>query len=138
MSITELAIKRPSLIIVIFSVLGFLGILSYSKLNYELMPDMSFPVVSVTTVYPGASPSEVENSVTKKVEDALASVENLDQLQSTSAEGMSVVVLQLKSDADADKALQDAQRKINAMLSTLPEEILSPSLAKFSFSEFPI
>jgi len=138
MSITELAIKRPSLIIVIFSVLGFLGILSYSKLNYELMPDMSFPVVSVTTVYPGASPAEVENSVTKKVEDALASVENLDQIQSTSAEGMSVVIIQLKSDADADKALQDAQRKINSILSTLPEEILSPSLGKFSFSEFPI
>lgn len=138
MSITELAIKRPSLIIVIFSVLGFLGILSYSKLNYELMPDMSFPVVSVTTVYPGASPSEVEGSVTKKIEDALASVENLDQVQSVSSEGMSVIVLQLKPDADADKALQDAQRKVNAMLSTLPEEVLSPSLAKFSFSEFPI
>lgn len=138
MSITQLAIKRPSLIVVIFSVLGFLGLLSYSKLNYELMPDMSWPVVSVTTLYPGASPAEVENSVTKKVEDALASVENLDQMQSTSAEGMSVVVLILKNDADSDKAVQEAQRKINAILSTLPEEILSPSLAKFSFDEFPI
>lgn len=138
MSITELAIKRPTLIVVIFSVLGFLGLLSYSKLNYELMPKMSWPVVSVTTVYPGASPSEVENSVTKKMEDALASLENLDQIQSTSAEGMSVIVLQLKNDADADQAIQDAQRKINAILSSLPEEILSPSLGKFSFDEFPI
>jgi len=138
MSITELAIKRPSLIIVIFAVLGFLGILSYSKLNYELMPDMSWPVVSVTTIYPGASPSEVENSVTKKLEDALASVENLDQMQSTSAEGMSVIVLVLKNDADSDKAVQEAQRKINSVLSSLPKEILSPSLAKFSFDEFPI
>lgn len=138
MSITELAIKRPSLIIVIFAVLGFLGILSYSKLNYELMPDMSWPVVSVTTIYPGASPSEVENSVTKKLEDALASVENLDQMQSTSAEGMSVIVLILKNDADSDKAVQEAQRKINSVLSALPKEILSPSLAKFSFDEFPI
>lgn len=138
MSITELAIKRPSLIVVIFSVLGFLGILSYSKLNYELMPDMSWPIVSVTTMYPGASPAEVENSVTKKLEDALASVENLDQMQSTSAEGVSILILQLKNDADADKAVQEAQRKINAILSTLPEEILSPSLGKFSFDEFPI
>jgi HAE1 family hydrophobic/amphiphilic exporter-1 len=138
MSITELAIKRPSLIIVIFSVLVFLGLLSYSKLNYELMPDMSWPVVSVTTVYPGASPAEVENSVTKKMEDALASVENLDQIQSTSAEGMSLVILQLKNDANSDLAVQDVQRKINAILSTLPEEILSPSVGKFSFDEFPI
>ncbi|MNJ82747.1 Multidrug resistance protein MdtC [compost metagenome] len=138
MSITELAIKRPSLIVVIFAVLGFLGILSYSKLNYELMPKFSIPVVTVTTAYPGASPSEVENSVTKKIEDALSGVENLDQIQSTSMEGISSIVLMLKNDADPDKALQEAQRKINAMLSTLPEEILSPSLGKFSFDEAPI
>lgn len=138
MSITELAIKRPSLIIVIFSVLVFLGLISYSKLNYELMPKMSWPVVSVTTVYPGASPSEVESTVTKKLEDALASLENLDQIQSTSAEGVSVIVLQLKNDANTDLAVQDAQRKINATLSSLPEEVLSPSLSKISFDEFPI
>ncbi|WP_294675742.1 efflux RND transporter permease subunit, partial [uncultured Fluviicola sp.] len=125
MSITELAIKRPSLIVVIFSVLGFLGILSYSKLNYELMPKFSIPVVTVTTQYPGASPSEVENSVTKKIEDALSGVEGLDYTQSTSMEGISMVVLMLKNDMDPDKALQEAQRKINAMLSTLPEEVLS-------------
>lgn len=138
MSITELAIKRPSLIVVIFSLLGFLGIISYSKLNYELMPDMSWPVVSVTTIYPGASPAEVENSVTKKIEDALASVENLDQMQATSAEGISMIILQLKANANSDKAVQECQRKINAILSSLPEEVLSPSLAKFSFDEFPI
>ncbi len=138
MSITELAIKRPSLIVVIFTVLGFLGLLSYSKLNYELMPKFSIPVVTVMTTYPGASPEEVESSVTKKVEDALSSVENLDMVKSTSMENVSMVVLQLKNDSDPDKALQEAQRKVNAILSTLPEEILSPSLGKFSFDEMPI
>lgn len=138
MSITELAIKRPSLIVVIFSVLGFLGILSYSKLNYELMPKFSIPVVTVMTTYPGASPEEVESSVTKKLEDALSSVENLDQIKSTSMENVSLIVLQLKNDSDPDVALQEAQRKVNAVLSTLPEEILSPSLGKFSFDEMPV
>jgi HAE1 family hydrophobic/amphiphilic exporter-1 len=138
MSITELAIKRPSLIVVIFTVLGFLGLMSYSKLNYELMPKFSIPVVTVMTTYPGASPEEVESSVTKKVEDALSSVENLDMVKSTSMENVSMVVLQLKNDSDPDKALQEAQRKVNAILSTLPEEILSPSLGKFSFDEMPI
>lgn len=138
MSITELAIRRPSLIVVIFSVLGFLGLLSYSKLNYELMPKFSIPVVTVSTTYPGASPEEVESSVTKKLEDALSSVENLDQLKSTSMENISIIVLQLKNDSDPDAALQEAQRKVNAILSTLPEEVLSPSLGKFSFDELPI
>lgn len=138
MSITELAIKRPSLIVVIFSVLGFLGILSYSKLNYELMPKFSIPVVSVTTIYPGASPAEVENSVTKVLEDALSNLENLDEIKSTSMEGVSSVVLMLKPNANADLAIQDAQRKINAVLSQLPEDATSPSVAKFAMDEAPV
>lgn len=138
MTITELAIKRPSLIVVIFSVLSFLGFLSYSKLNYELMPKFSVPVVSITTVYPGASPSEVENSVTKKIEDAISNVENLDEIISSSMESVSSVVLLLKPDSDTDLALQEAQRKVNAILSTLPKDVQSPSLGKFSFDELPV
>ena len=138
MSITELAIKRPSLIVVIFSVLGFLGILSYSKLNYELIPKFSIPVVSVTTIYPGASPAEVENSVTKVLEDALSNLENLDEIKSTSMEGVSSIVLMLKPDANSDLVIQDAQRKVNAVLSALPDDALSPSVAKFAMDEAPI
>jgi HAE1 family hydrophobic/amphiphilic exporter-1 len=138
MSITELAIKRPSLIVVIFSVLTFLGLVSYINLNYELMPKFSIPVVTVTTVYPGASPSEVENSVTKKIEDALSDLENLDEIKSTSLEGVSSIILALKPNANTNNAMQDAQRKINAMLSSLPDDVMSPSLGKFSFDEMPI
>lgn len=138
MSITEIAIKRPSLIVVIFSVLGFLGLLSFTKLNYELMPKFSIPVVSVTTLYPGASPSEVENSVTKRIEDALSNLENLDEIRSTSMESVSSVVLMLKPNANADIAIQDAQRKINAIASKLPDDAESPALGKFSFDEAPI
>lgn len=66
MKIAEISIKRPSLVIVLFTILTLGGILSYSNLNYELLPKFSPSVVSVTTVYPGASPSEVENTVSKK------------------------------------------------------------------------
>ncbi|MFM7022370.1 MAG: efflux RND transporter permease subunit [Flavobacteriales bacterium] len=138
MSITELAVKRPSLIVVIFSVLAFLGLLSYSKVSYELMPKMSMPVITVMTVYPGAAPSEVENSVTKKIEDAVSSLENLDDIKSVSQEGLSMVVLQLKQNSNTDLILQDAQRKVNAVVSQLPDEVLDPVLGKFSFDEMPI
>lgn len=138
MTLTELAIKRPSLIVVIFSVLTFLGLMSYSKLNYELMPKFAIPVVTVTTVYPGASPSEVENSVTKRIEDALSDLENLDEIKSTSMEAVSSIVLRLKPNASTNDAMQDAQRKVNAILSTLPEDVQSPSLGKFSFDEMPV
>lgn len=138
MSITEISVKRPTLIVVIFAVLTFLGILSYRKLNYELMPKFSVPVVSVFTMYPGAAPSEVENSVTKKIEDALATVENLDEIKSTSSEGVSSVILMLKQNASPDLAMQEAQRKVNAIMSQLPEDIESPTLSKFSFDDMPV
>lgn len=137
-SITNIAIKRPTLVVVFFTVLGLAGIFSYSKLKYDLLPKMSVPVVTVTTVYPGASAAEVESGVTKKIEDAVSAVEDVKNIQSTSQEGVSVVTLQLNSTADADLGLQDAQRRINASLSTLPTSAKSPTLSKVSVDDAPI
>ena len=93
MSITELAVKRPSLVIVIFSILVFFGLYGYNSLTYELLPDISSPVITISTAYPGATPSEVENSVTKPIENALSSLENLDAIQAVSMESFSSVVI---------------------------------------------
>ncbi len=138
MSLTEIAIKRPSLIVVIFSVLTFLGWFSYNTLGYELLPKMDFPVFNVMTIYPGASPSEVENSVTKKIEDAVASLESIENIRSYSQEGVSLVFVQLKPGTKTDKSMQDAQRKVNAIVATLPKDIRAPGINKISFSEMPI
>ncbi|MBI1224139.1 MAG: AcrB/AcrD/AcrF family protein [Bacteroidetes bacterium] len=138
MSITELSIKRPSFIIVIFIVLTILGVFSYQKLAYELIPKFSQPFVIVQTLYPGANPSEVENSVTRKIEDAVSNMENIVSLRSTSFESLSFVFIELKSGTNIDLALQEAQRKINASAGQLPESADPPSLTKFSSDEFPI
>lgn len=138
MKITEVSIKRPSIILVLFIILTFLGLMSYQKLSYELLPKFSAPIVTVTAVYPGASPNEVENTVTKKLEDAVSSMENVDKITSSSYESLSVIVVQLRNEANVDLALQEAQRKINAILSTLPEDVKAPSLGKFSFDDLPI
>src|SRR6185295_8382417 len=138
MSITQLSIKRPTLIVVIFSVLGLLGIYSYFSIGYELLPKMERPVISISTSYPGASPSEVENSLTRKVEDAISSLEKLDNIRSSSYEGMSNVIVEFKQTVDIDVAMQDAQRKIDAIASDLPEQAKDPVIAKFSVDEKPI
>ncbi|QNF34673.1 efflux RND transporter permease subunit [Adhaeribacter swui] len=138
MSITEISIKRPALVIVIFTVLGILGSICYTQLNYNLLPEFEAPVVSVVTLYPGAAAGEVETSVTKRIEDALSSLENLDRLQSTSSEGVSMVIVQLLQSANVDQSVQDAQRKVNAILAQLPDEVESPTLNKFSTSDLPI
>src|SRR5690606_5778782 len=90
------------------------------------------------TIYPGASPSEVENTVTKKIEDAVASMENIKKLNATSYESLSSVVITLHSGTDVDLALNDAQRKVNAILSELPEDTEAPSLNKFSLDDLPV
>lgn len=137
MSITELSIKRPALVIVIFTVLGILGVMSYSRLNYNLLPKFDSPVLTIMTTYPGASAGEVETSVTKKIEDAVSSLEKLDKLQSVSQEGISVVTVMMLQNADIEQALQDAQRKINA-IPDLPDEVENPLINKFSSDDIPV
>ncbi len=138
MSLTSTSIKRPTLIVVIFTVLGLLGIASYFSIGYELLPKMSKQIITVTTSYPGAAPSEVENSVTKKIEDAISSLEKLDNIKSNSLEGNSKIIIEFKSDVDLDQAMQDAQQKINKIASDLPEDAKDPEISKFSVDEAPI
>jgi len=138
MNIAELSIKRPSLIVVIFTVMAFLGVISYFFLNYELLPKYSQPVLVVVTNYPGASPAEVENSVTKKIEDAISSLEDIDNIQSTSYEGASVVVIIFKSSANMDRALENATRKVSNMEYLLPKDVRPPIINNFSMDDIPI
>src|SRR5690606_29452109 len=138
MKLVEVSIKRPTLIVVLFTVLTLGGLLSYSLLNYELLPKFSPGVISVVTVYPGAAPGEVENSVSRKIEDAVASMENVKKIDAKSYENLSVVIVTLTNDADVDYSLNDAQRKLNAVLKDLPDVIDPPTLNKFSLDVRPI
>ncbi|NLU94064.1 efflux RND transporter permease subunit [Chitinophaga sp. Ak27] len=138
MKITEVSIKRPTIVVVVFTILTLLGVMSYKSLNYELLPKFSSPIVTISTIYPGASPNEVESSVTKKIEDAVASMEKIKKITSKSSESLSVITVELNNDADVDIALQDAQRKVNAILADLPGDAKPPSLNKFSLDDLPI
>lgn len=109
MKIAEISIKRPTIIAVLFIILTLGGIFSYSQLGYELIPKFEMNVVTISTIYPGASPSEVENTVTKKIEDAIASLENVKKVESKSYESLSLVMVTLTANADANYSLNDAQ-----------------------------
>jgi len=138
MKLAEISIKRPSLVIVLFTILTLGGLFSYNQLGYELIPKFDRNVITVATIYPGASPSEIENTVTKKIEDAVASLENIKKIESRSYESLSTVAITLTDDANVDFSLNDAQRKINAIISDLPDDAKTPSLSKFSLSDLPI
>ena len=138
MNITEISIKRPSLIIVLFSVFGLLGFIGYKNLSYELMPDFNQPVVVIKTVYPGAEPNEVETSVSRKIEDALSNLEGVDFLGTKSLPNASIIIANLKYGTDLDKSMQDAQRYIDNIRKDLPQDILSPVMSKVSPNDLPI
>lgn len=138
MNITKIAINRPSLIIVLFSVFALLGAIGYKNLSYELMPDFNQPVVVIRTGYPGATPEEVETSVSRKIEDALSNLEGVDYLVTKSLPNASVIIANLRYGTDLDQAMQDAQRYIDNIRKDLPDEVLSPVMSKVSPNDLPI
>lgn len=138
MNITEISIKRPSLIIVLFSVFTLLGVIGYKNLSYELMPDFNQPVVVIKTVYPSAEPNEVETSVSRKIEDALSNLEGVDYLLTKSLPNASVLIANLKYGTDLDKTMQDAQRYIDNIRKDLPADIQNPVMSKVSPNDLPI
>lgn len=138
MSIAEVAVKRPLLITVLFTVLILFGLGCYTRLNYNLLPKIEVATVSVSTVYPGASAAEVETSVTRKLEDVFASIEGLDNITSTSQEGVSQIAIQLKSGTDVDEAERNIQRKADQAQNKLPKGIDRPLVNKVNLEETPV
>ena len=124
--------------IVLFTVLSVLGYMAFKNLSAELMPKFTPPMINMQIVYPGASPSEVENSLTRKVEDALSGLEGIDKIQSYSFESMSMLFVSFIYGTDIDKAITDAQNKFDAKKMELPREILSPSITKITIDDKPI
>jgi HAE1 family hydrophobic/amphiphilic exporter-1 len=138
MSITEIAIKRPSLIIVIFTVLIGAGLFCYNQLSYELLPDISQPTLVITTNYPGAAPANVEQTVTRKIEDQLSSIDAIKTITSQSLEGVSIITAEFNTGSNIDLKQQEVQRKINNIMGDLPTDVKSPGISKVSPSDQPI
>ncbi|MFN5909730.1 MAG: efflux RND transporter permease subunit, partial [Bacteroidota bacterium] len=138
MTLTELSIKRPSFIIVIFTILIGGGLISYNQLSYQLLPDFAAPLFTVTTTYPGASPATVETQVSKPLEDALSGLEDVSDITSFSFDNASIVLVEFKASADIDKAIESGQRKLQNVASNLPDGASAPVIAKIEPNASPV
>jgi HAE1 family hydrophobic/amphiphilic exporter-1 len=136
MNIAELAIKRPIFVIMIMASIITLGIIGYTSMGVDMLPDIEYPTISVTTVYPGASAEEIENLVTKPLEDALAVVEGLDTLSSTSDESVSVITAKFSLGADVKYAETRVRDAVNKAKWKLPDGAQEPSVERFSAAEW--
>ena len=138
MWISDISIRRPvfaTMFIVSFMVLG---IVSMTRLGIDLFPDVSFPFVNISVVYPGASPEEVETLVTKPIEDAVAGINGVKRVQSRSTDSLATVGVELRLEVDAQNAAAEVREKVAAIRGRLPKDIEDPTIVRFDVAALPI
>ena len=138
MSIPRLAIHRPVTMFMISSVVTLLGLISLTRLPVDLMPDVSFPSITVRVNYQGVGPLEMEELVTRPIEQAVSAVAGLERLESTSSEGNSRVTLNFAWGTDLAEAADDVRSRIDRIRGRLPEEADPPTIFKFDSTSMPI
>jgi HAE1 family hydrophobic/amphiphilic exporter-1 len=136
--LAEICIRRPVFATMLGVALIVVGGYAYLKLGVDLFPKVSFPTITITTVLPGASPEEVETEITKKLEEAVNTIEGIDELRSVSAEGVSQVFVTFVLERPVDNAAADVRDRINRVLNTLPEDIEPPVIDKLDVDALPV
>lgn len=138
MWLSDLSVRQPVLITMLAAAVLVVGGLLYSRMAVDLMPDVSLPIVAVQTVYPGADPQEVERSVTKPIEDAVASIGGVENVRSTSADSVSLVTVEFKMETDTEKAAEEVRNRVNLVRNTLPSDVKEPVISKLDPSASPV
>lgn len=138
MSVMSFSVARPVLVAMMVVGLGGIGIFCYLQLPQEKFPEVEFPVVTVVTTYQGAGPDEVEQLITKALEDEISTVEGIKHLRGTSQQGMSIVTAEFYLDIDVDVAAADVRDKVNLVRKILPDAADDPVVQKFDFGSEPV
>ncbi|HHY41727.1 MAG TPA: efflux RND transporter permease subunit [Thermoanaerobacterales bacterium] len=138
MNLARFSIKRPVTTLMIIAVVLVLGFISFSRLGIDLFPEFSFPVGVVMTQYQGASSHEVENLITKPLEQVLSTMNNVKNIQSMSSEGNSTIIVEFNWGTNMDIATQDIREKIDLIEPYLPSDAKAPMIVKFDPSMMPV
>jgi len=138
LKIHETAIKRPVTVLMCVLIVLVLGFISLSRVAIDLIPNINFPMAIVMTTYSGAGPEEIENIVTKNIENAVASVSNIKTIQSQSSSGNSIVIAEFNSGTDMNFATLQMREKIDLYKKALPSEVENPMVIKVDPSMMPI
>jgi HAE1 family hydrophobic/amphiphilic exporter-1 len=136
--LAEICVRRPVFATMLILTLMVLGVFSYNRLTVERFPRVEFPTITVTTRLPGAAPQEIETEITDKIEEAVNTISGIDELRSTSSEGVSLVFVTFELERDLDEAAQDVRDKINRALPELPDNIEQPTIEKLDPDASPI
>src|SRR5690349_15570625 len=136
--LAEICIRRPVFASMLILALVVVGSAAYFKLGVDRLPSVDLPTVSVRTTLPGAAPEEVETEVTEIIEEAVNTVEGIDELRSISGPGSSIVIATFNLNRNVDVAAQDVRDRVSAVLKRLPDEVDPPIIAKFNNDSTPV
>jgi HAE1 family hydrophobic/amphiphilic exporter-1 len=138
LSISDVAIRRPVFTAMMSIALIVLGLLGLDRLGTDLYPDVTFPFVTVTTVYPGASPQDIEESVTRPIEDAVAGISGVDRVFSWSREDVSLVFVRFKLSVPLVEGVQSVRDKVGIAVGQLPTGAKAPIISQFDVGAQPV
>lgn len=136
--LAEICVRRPVFATVLMLVLVVFGIFGYTRMGVDYFPKVDFPVVLVTTIWPGTAPEEMETEVSDKIEQAVNTVNGIQELRSVSGEGVSQVIVMFTMEKDVNVAGQEVQDKINQILNNLPQGVKQPVISKMDPDASPV
>ncbi len=132
------SVRRPIAITMLIGILVVLGFVSFTKLGLDLFPELNYPSVSIVTTYPGVAPEDIEELITKPIEEAVSTINGVKKVTSSSFEGVSLVTVEFSWNKNLDFAAQDVRDKIGLIEGYLPEDASKPLVMKFDMSSMPI
>ncbi|MEG1499350.1 MAG: efflux RND transporter permease subunit [Bacteroidales bacterium] len=138
MSIYKSAVEKPITTLMVFVAVMLFGLYSLTKIPIDLYPELEMPAVSIMTTYPGASAADIEENITKIIEDGVNSVDKLKELNSSSKDNISIISLEFEWGTNLDEAVNDVRSAIDMVYSNLPDDCDRPMIYKFSTSMMPI
>jgi HAE1 family hydrophobic/amphiphilic exporter-1 len=136
--LAEICVKRPVFATMLIMSLVVVGAFSFFRLGVDLFPKVDFPTITVTVVNPGASPQEIETEVTEKIEEAVNTISGIDELRSTSIEGISQVFVQFLLEKDVNIAAQEVENRVQTVIPRLPETAEQPTVLKLDSDAAPV
>ena len=138
MNIPEFSVNRKITVLMLTLIVCLFGIISFFRVGIDMMPDLEYPFVSVVTTYEGVASEDMENLITRPIEEAVSTVKRVKSVRSISKEGVSVVMVEFEWGALLDFAAQDVREKISWLADILPDDSDSPIVVKFNMSDFPV
>ena len=136
-ALTKFAVKRPVTVILGLITIAYFGFQSLFAMKMELIPEMEMPMLVIATVYPGASPDDITELITKKQEDAITSLDSVDTIQSVSQENVSIVIVQYEYGTNMDTAYTNMKKAMDGIQSQMPEESEEPNIIEMDINAMP-